>query len=81
MKKYFWMSGKRLLYRAFYRYGLIPPLDSQHPPLGPGPATQLSGLHQCCQTMSMSTSDPQRDYGPKVSYRRSTNTDELPFVK
>lgn len=31
MKKYFWMSGERLLYRAFYRYGLISPLDSQHP--------------------------------------------------
>lgn len=44
MNKYFWVGGKSLLYKAFYRYGLIPHLDSQQPPLGPGVAIQLCGL-------------------------------------
>lgn len=61
MKKSFWVSCKRLLYKAFCRRGLIPPLDSQHPPLGPAPATEPGGL------LHVSVYLTPEDYGPKVN--------------
>lgn len=71
MNTYFGTSCKCLHYKAFYRYSLIPRLDSQHPAPGPGTAMNFVDLYPCWQTLSTSTSDTQRDDGPKSSQRRN----------